>query len=207
MAPSRRDHLAERFDFLREVPLFIPVKDGVLAYLAEDFRERTYRKGETLFHQGDHSRELYIIKKGKVRIFHLSPGGEETTVAVLAPRQLVGEFAVIDGQPRSATAKTITACTVLELRAEVCLAHLETTPGLALALCKQLVSKARWTSMYAETIAQLDAEGRLLHFLLLYNEEFVSNYGRQYTTELQQDCTTDLRPKYTSHLQPRCTTG
>jgi len=186
MSSAQRSDLAERFDFLKEVPLFAPVKDGVLAYLAEDFRERTYRKGETFFHQGDHNRELYIIKKGKVRIYHLSPNGNETTIAVLTSRQLIGEFAVIDGRPRSATAKAITPCTVLEMREEVCLAHLETIPGLALAMCKQLVNKARWTSMYAETIAQFDAGSRLLHFLLAYNEEFgrEEEAGKRYVLEL-----------------------
>ena len=39
-------------------------------------------------------------------------------------------------------------------------------------MCRLLVSKARWTTMYAETIAQLDAAGQLLHLLLQYNEEF-----------------------------------
>jgi CRP-like cAMP-binding protein len=39
-------------------------------------------------------------------------------------------------------------------------------------MCKQLVGKARWAAMYAATVAQLDAAGRLLHLLLLYNEEF-----------------------------------
>jgi CRP-like cAMP-binding protein len=53
-------------------------------------------------------------------------------------------------------------------------------------MCKQLVSKARWTCMYAETIAQLDAAGRLLHLLLLYNDEFgqVEEEGRRSVLDL-----------------------
>jgi CRP-like cAMP-binding protein len=64
--------------------------------------------------------------------------------------------------------------------------HLEQTPGLALAMCKQLVGKARWTSMYAQTIAQLDAAGRLLHLLLLYNDEFgqIEEEGRRSVLDL-----------------------
>jgi CRP-like cAMP-binding protein len=52
------------------------------------------------------------------------------------------------------------------------LQHMRTNPDLALAMARLLTSKVRWTAAYAETIAQYDAAGRLLHILLLYNEQF-----------------------------------
>jgi CRP/FNR family transcriptional regulator len=45
-------------------------------------------------------------------------------------------------------------------------------PDLALGMSKLLVSKVRWTAAYAETMAQYDAAGRLLHLLLEYNDRF-----------------------------------
>jgi CRP-like cAMP-binding protein len=157
---------------LREVPLFAGLNEANLAALVADFRERSYRASQIIFHQGDESHTVYVVMKGKVRVFHLSLTGEETTVTILSHRHLLGEFGVIDGQPRAATAETIDPCTLLEMSGAKFVHSLEIVPGLALNLCKQLVSKARWTSMYAETIARLDAAGRLLHFLLLYNAEF-----------------------------------
>ena len=172
LASSPEDALAQRLAFLHEIPLFTVLKAEDLVALAKDFRVRDYRSGDIIFHQGDQSRELYLVMKGKIRVFLLSPAGDETTVIILARRHLLGEFAIIDGQPRSATAKAISACTLLEISQAKFWSHLEHTPGLALAMCKLLVSKARWTCMYAETIAQLDAASRLLHLLLLYNDEF-----------------------------------
>jgi CRP/FNR family transcriptional regulator, cyclic AMP receptor protein len=166
------DALAERVALLGEVPLFSTLNHEILSTMASDFRVREYRAGDTIFHQGDQSRELYVVMKGKVRIFRLSLGGDETTIVILARRHILGEFAIIDGEPRSATAKTISACTLLEISQDRFWHYLETTPGLAVTMCKQLVSKVRWTSMYASTLAQLDAAGRLLHLLLVYNEEF-----------------------------------
>jgi CRP-like cAMP-binding protein len=157
---------------LQEVPLFGTLNQEDLTAVAGDFRVREYRAGDTIFHQGDQSRELYIVMKGKVRIFRLSPSGDETTIVILARRHILGEFAVIDGEPRSATAKAISPCTLLEISQEKFWHYLENIPNLAVTMCKQLVGKARWASMYAATIAQLDAAGRLLHLLLLYNEEF-----------------------------------
>lgn len=172
MAAPPAEIPAHYLDFLREVPLFVPLSEGNLRLLARDFRAREYRPGEIIFHQGDQSQDLYLVLKGKIRVFLLSLSGDETTIVLLSRRHLLGEFAIIDSQPRSATAKAISACTLLEISQAKFLRHLEQMPGLALALCKQLVGKARWTCMYAETIAQLDAAGRLLHLLLLYNDEF-----------------------------------
>ncbi|MCK6628732.1 MAG: Crp/Fnr family transcriptional regulator [Anaerolineae bacterium] len=178
--------LAHHLTFLRGVPLFATLSEENLRALAHDFRAREYRPGEIIFHQGDQSQDLYLVLRGKIRVFLLSPRGDETTIVLLFRRHLLGEFAIIDGQPRSATAKAISACTLLAISQAKFLRHLEQTPGLALAMCKQLVGKARWTSMYAQTIAQLDAAGRLLHLLLLYNDEFgqIEEEGRRSILDL-----------------------
>lgn len=162
---------ASTLDFLREIPRFANIKEDGLASLAQDFRTRHYRQGDTIFHQGDRGSSLYLVRRGKVRIFHLSPDGKETTVAILARRHITGEFAVLDDLPRSASGQAITHCTLLEMHQEHFLHHMETIPGLALAICRVVVSKARWTTMYAEVIARLDAAGRLLQLLLMYNHE------------------------------------
>jgi len=181
-AETRAHHLA----FLREVPLFATLNEENLRALAHDFRAREYQPGEIIFHQGDQSQDLYLVLRGKIRVFVLSPRGDETTIVLLSRYHLLGEFAIIDGQPRSATAKAISACTLLTISQAKFWRHLEQTPGLALAMCKQLVGKARWTSMYAQTIAQLDAAGRLLHLLLLYNDEFgqIEEEGRRSVLDL-----------------------
>ena len=167
-------NLDERVTFLRNVALFDfqGMDDQTLLHLAEDFRERTYRGGDVIFHQGDDSRNLSIVLEGKVRIYHLTPSGEETTMAIFAPGRLVGEFSLIDSEPRSATAQAIGPCTLLEISSERCLHYLTHVSGLALSMCRILTRKTRWTSMVAETIARLDAAGRLLHLLLEYNDEF-----------------------------------
>ena len=167
--------------FLQETALFRELNQTLLTQVTQDFRQRAYRSGDVIFHQGDEGRN-----RGTVRVYHLSPGGEETTITILAPRQLLGEFSLLDGQPRSATAEAISTCTLLEMSAERCLYHLTHIPGLALALARQVVQKVRWTSMYAESLARMDAAGRFLHFLLLYNEELgqVVTPGKRYVLNL-----------------------
>lgn len=182
---SRKDTLSRRIAFLKKVPLFADLEEKDLATLVNDFRLREY-DDEIIFRQGDHSRELYVVAKGKVRIFRISPSGGETSIQIFSTHDVIGEFATIDSQPRSATAKAIGRCALLEMTQDKFLRHVRGIPDLAMAMNKLLVSKVRWTAAYAEAVAQYDAAGRLLHILLLYNEQFgeEKEAGKRYELDL-----------------------
>jgi CRP/FNR family cyclic AMP-dependent transcriptional regulator len=187
----KEDTLSRRIEFLKTVPLFAGLSDADLTTLAGDFRPKNYRPGDYIFHQGDYGRELYVVTQGKVRVFRVSQAGGETSIQVFGPRDVVGEFATIDGQPRSATAKAIGPSAMLEIRGELFLQRMREMPDLALGMTRLLASKVRWAAAYAETIAQYDAAGRLLHILLLYNEQFGQPVepGRRYRLDLGLDQT------------------
>jgi CRP-like cAMP-binding protein len=175
-----------QIDFLRTVPLFALLNDDDLAVLVDDFQLKKYARDQIIFQQGDTSRRLYVIVRGKVRIFKLSPGGHETSINIFSTRDVIGEFATIDNQPRSATAKAISRCNLLEIDSQRFLAHFRQVPDLALGLARTLAAKVRWTASFAETVAQYDAAGRLLHTLLLYKEQLGEEIepGQQYILDL-----------------------
>jgi CRP/FNR family transcriptional regulator, cyclic AMP receptor protein len=60
------------------------------------------RKGDFLFKQNEPSRDLYIIKMGKVRVYKIE-GGVDIELDVVGPGGIVGEIAIIDGGLRSAS--------------------------------------------------------------------------------------------------------
>ncbi len=154
--------------------------------MSADLSLKRYARSEIIFHQGDTSRELYVVVEGKVRIFKTSPSGEETSINIFGPCDVIGEFAVVDGQPRSATARAIQPCVLLAMAGDLFLQHMQAVPDLALGMARLLVGKVRWTASYAEAIAQYDAAGRLLHILLLYNEQFGKEVeaGKRYILDL-----------------------
>ena len=173
MRPSSRSTpLADKLAFLKQVPLCAHLADQELITFSQDLKLREYAKGQIVFEQGDQGHSLYIVLSGKVRVFRLTPSGLETTLTILGTGDLVGEFAAIDDQPRSASARAIGKCALLQISAETFSEHVRELPKLALGLMQVLVAKTRWTAAFAETIAQYDAAGRLLHILLLFNEKF-----------------------------------
>jgi CRP/FNR family cyclic AMP-dependent transcriptional regulator len=176
----------KRMAFLRGVALFRGLSDPDLEALAGSFQPRKYKKREIIFHQGDDSSVLYVVMKGKVRIVSTSPAGNETSIRLFSTYDTIGEFAAVDGLPRSATAQAVEVCTLLEIGQSRFLGYLREMPDLAMGMIKLLVGKLRWTTEYAEAIAQYDTAGRLLHIILHYNQVMgkQTDAGRRYELDL-----------------------
>ncbi len=178
--------LTKKIAFLRQVSLLAGLSDEDLARMSRDLQLRDYGKDQVIFRQGDASSELFIILRGRIRIFSVTPSGHETSIVLFSTGDVIGEFAAIDLLPRSATAKTLTPCTLAAIRGDRFLEYLRTIPDLSIGMLRLLAAKARWTTTYAEALAQYDAAGRLLHILLLYNERFGEEQepGKRYVLDL-----------------------
>ncbi|HYF65942.1 MAG TPA: Crp/Fnr family transcriptional regulator, partial [Herpetosiphonaceae bacterium] len=178
--------VAARSQFLRLVPLFSKLSQAELETIARDIRPHTFKRHTVIFHQEDPSQELYIVRTGKVRVFRRTISGNETSINLFSPCDILGEFAALDRQPRSATAVALSTCVLWAIDSDIFLHHLRSMPELTLEMNRMLVNKIRWTAAYAETVAQYDAAGRLLHILLLYNAQFGEPIvaGKQFKLDL-----------------------
>ena len=176
----------EEIAFLRRSPLFKELPPAAIETLLDDMRFASYQRGDIIFRQGSDSRRLFMIRSGKVKIYKNSLEGNKTIINIFGASDVFGEFAAVDGLPRSATAQAVTPCAVVWFYAHIFEEHMRRTPGLAIGMSKLLTGKVRWTAEYAETIAQLDMAGRLLHILLAYQQQFGEQTadGEQYVLDL-----------------------
>lgn len=142
--------------------LFARVSPEALAACAAGLRVRRYRRGETIFHQGDPGDSLYIIEAGSVKIVLPSPEGDEgAIIATLGRGDFFGELALVDGAPHSATAVASEPVSALILQQAVFDDLLETQPGLRRALMASLVAELRRLTNHVEDLHFLDLPGRL----------------------------------------------
>ena len=169
---AQEQALARRIALLRTMPSFADLNERDLLALAEELRAKEYAKDELIFRQGDESREVYFVRKGRVRIYKISPGGGETSIVILSTNDVIGELAAIDQEPRSAAARAMTPVSLLALSQERFLYTMQTVPRFGMNIARMLAHKLRWTATFAESIAQFDAAGRLLHIILLHNEQY-----------------------------------
>jgi CRP-like cAMP-binding protein len=93
-----------RVQQLAKVPLFSGLSQRQLGKLLIKLFERNYQAGETIFVQGDAGKALFIVLSGKVSIFRNHNETEEHLVTLTAGSYF-GELALIDDQPRFASAR------------------------------------------------------------------------------------------------------
>ena len=147
---------------LRRCALFSQVDDAALARCMELLRTRRFRKGETIFHQGDPGDSLHVIESGAVKITLPSPEGEEEAIiATLRPGDFFGELALLDGAERSATAIAHEATVTHVLGRDMFQALLDSEPDLRRALFAGLVAELRRLTHHVGELHFLNLPGRL----------------------------------------------
>lgn len=146
---------------LRQCALFRDAGEAALDRLASQLRQRRFRRGEVVFHQGDPGDSLHIVDEGSVKITLPSPDGEEAIIATLRPGDFFGELALLDGAPRSATAAALEATTTLALPRDAFMELLDQDRGLRDALLAGLAHELRRVTGHVEELHFLDLAGRL----------------------------------------------
>ena len=103
-------------DALARVDLFSGLRTKELKEVATSCREGNYRPGSVLISQGEKGLGLFILTKGTVRITRAnSPGGAEEVLGTAGAGDVLGEMALLDDMPRTATVSAEDDVTVLVL--------------------------------------------------------------------------------------------
>jgi CRP/FNR family transcriptional regulator len=161
-----------RIEALRKIPLFAGLADAELEALGGCLVKRTFGKGVFIFHKDSPGHTLYLIESGHVRIFIISEAGQEISLNVYGPGEVIGELGFLDGRPRSASAVAMEPTITQALRREDFIGRLEACPRLAVHLLEILASRLRYTTAYAEGLAFLDVNGRVAARLLELADRF-----------------------------------
>lgn len=140
----------QRAEMLDETPWSSDFVWREIELLARHLEAHSATRGTTIFSEGDPSRYLGLIVKGQVDIVKRDSSGGDHVIITLGPGKTLGEMALIDREPRSATA-VATADTLLLLLTEEQFEQLNKNfPGLGirliLKLAKMMSQRLRRTS-------------------------------------------------------------
>lgn len=105
---------------------------------------KNLKKGEVIFHEGNPSDCAYIIGAGSIEILESTPGGQKV-LGVLEDNEIFGEMGLIDGLPRSATARARKDSVVYILTPETFDNLIHKNPESLLPIMKILSSRLRET--------------------------------------------------------------
>jgi CRP-like cAMP-binding protein len=97
---------------LRDVRLFQAFSEADRAALALVLRERTVRKGQVLFKEGDGGEEMFLVRRGAIVVSKTVIAPVEQVIARMGVGDFFGEMSLFDGAPRSATIQADTGADV-----------------------------------------------------------------------------------------------
>lgn len=153
-------------ELLGRTGIFGDLDRQTLLELARRSDVRSYRKGQLIFNKGDVGDSFFVVVDGLVKIFVLSEDGNEMVLTTLRPPDTLGELAVIDGRPRSASAEAIQHTTLLALGRATLLDLLGEHPPMVEGLLRSLGSLIRRLTEQTADLVFLDLAGRVAKLVL-----------------------------------------
>ncbi len=130
----------EKMLVLRTVDVFAAVREEYLESVAASSTEVRLAAGEALFAEGDFGTSLFVIVSGRMEVV---AGGRR--LAEMGERDVVGEMAALDPEPRSATVSALEDCLLLRLTNEdldlLMRDDVEVARGIIQTLCRRLRSR------------------------------------------------------------------
>jgi CRP/FNR family cyclic AMP-dependent transcriptional regulator len=157
---------ADRSALLSRHPLFRELGPEVLGRLATYATTRTVSRGTTLFAKGDPGECLFAIMKGAVQVTVPSVEGKNAVVNLIGEGGILGEIALLDGQPRTADAIAFTDTTLMVIERREFIPLLRSNPDVMLRLLEVLCGRLRRTTEQVEDLMFLDLRSRLAKTLL-----------------------------------------
>ena len=163
--------LSRAAQLLRSTSLLGGLDDADLQRLAERAVSRRYRRGQVVFTEGDAADSLMIVATGRVKVLAISDDGRDHVLNVLDPGQTLGELAMADGGPRSASVEALDDCTLLVLDRQAILELLRERPAVAEELLKALGAHVRRLTGHTADLVFLDLPRRVAKLLLYRHRE------------------------------------
>src|SRR5579859_4578919 len=140
---------------LDECPLFKPLANAELKALRQAAVERSYRKGQEIFKEGDTGDGMYAVKDGSVEISGLVGPNVRHTFSRVKAGDIFGEMAVLENKPRSASAVADGDATVYFIPRDAMLKLVESSPLLAMGLLREISSRLReFNRQYIQEVLQ-----------------------------------------------------
>ena len=132
-----------------------------------------FKKGETIYSEGDKPAGLLCLSKGKVKIFKEGIGGREQIVRMAKPIGFIGYRAVFAGENYIASAIAIDDCSVCIIDKNTLFDLIKTNSNFAMTIIKSLAMELGFSNSRTVTLTQKHIRGRLAESLLF----LIDTYG------------------------------
>ncbi len=154
-------------NFLSQIALFSGLTPEQYKELAAIVTLKEYKKGQTIFNEGDPGNGFYILASGQVKIYKISIEGKEQILHVFGSGEPFAEAAVFTGKSFPAHALALQASTGMFFPRDAFVSLLKQSPSLAMNMMAALSMRLKQFAQMIEDLSLKEVPGRLAAHLLL----------------------------------------
>ena len=133
-------------ELLARIPMFEALADDDRQALAQSLTERRFAAGDIIMNLGDRGTSMFIVAEGHVNIYLPGEASRRISLKDITTGEHLGELALFDDKPRSASAVATTDALLLELDRETLSTYLAQRPQGAMTLLRTLAARLRATN-------------------------------------------------------------
>ncbi|OPA74808.1 Crp/Fnr family transcriptional regulator [Paenibacillus selenitireducens] len=148
------------------VPIFNHLQPEEMKEIAATTKSARYERNGQIYGAGDRSAHLYIVHRGRVKLYRLSESGKEQLIRILEPGDFMGELALFS--------ETVLDCYAVAMeKTELCTIQrsdlqeiLMKYPAISLKIMEEFSRRLEQTEKQVSSLTSADAEGRIAAYLV-----------------------------------------
>lgn len=159
----------------KKVSIFSALQDEQIREITDIVIHRNYKKGQTIFFEGDISDKLYIVNKGKIKIFRYTKEGKEQILYILSDGDFIGDLSLLKKGKLEFNAEALENTAVCTLTKEDFDKILADNPNIALKILEVVHDRVVNLESLVQRLSTKDVESRVSDVLL----SLVKNFGNE----------------------------
>lgn len=166
--------MSEKFWYLKSCALFEQLAPEDAALLESRARARTFERKQLVYVPDNQADSLLVVTSGRIKLYHITPEGRESILALIEPGEVFGELCLLDTAPRDEFAEAMAKTQIILIPGDVVRQLMEQRPRLALSVTKLIGLRRRRLERRMKALLFRSMRERLVHVLL----DLASQYGQ-----------------------------
>jgi CRP-like cAMP-binding protein len=192
---------APRGESLAGIAIFRGLALDVVAGLARRCRWRRYGTGQTILQRRDESRDVFFVVRGRVAAVYHSAAGQEVRFCDLGTGEIFGEFAAMDGAPRSADIVAVTDSLIASMSADQFWEVLRCHEPVCEAMLRRLTGIARTHLQRVAEFSTLSVRSRIHTELLRLASTSLSGPEQKSAVIAQMPTHAEIASRISTHRE------
>lgn len=163
--------------YLAALPLFHDAGPAEIARIAEGCTVRRLARSQAVFRVGEPCEEFHVTVIGQVKLFAISPGGQEKVIEIIGPGGTFAEALMFTGRPYIVNAQAVTDALVLSVGKRAVLAEIERDPRFSLRMLAGISRRLHGLIRDVEDYTLCTGAQRIIGYLLRDVEDGAAHQG------------------------------